>query len=161
MCAAYMYMRPRNMSDKTATGPTSADSAPPMDDEQIEEVNTVPPSTQAAPAQTTAASPAQPTQTQPERPAELGPNSLGDACLIISKHFGGSLTNIQYEFEHVVRDGSVITYFLPNSRTVIAQGRVWLSPRPIWHDESRSNAYLQIGVRDIVYDPVSVNAKMR
>ena len=147
-----MYMRPRNMSDKTATGPTSADSAPPMDDEQIE--NTIPPSTQEAAS-------AQATQAPPERPAELGPNSLGDACLIISKHFGGSLTGIQYEFEHVVRDGSVITYFLPNSRTVIAQGRVWLSPRPIWHDESRSIAYLQIGVRDIVYDPVSVNAKMR
>ena len=142
------------MSDSAnKTAPTSADSAPPMPDEQIEEVNAVPAD---AGVPTSAAKPS-----QPERPAELGPNTLGEACVIISKHFGGSITGLQYEFEHVVRDGSVITYYLPNSRTVIAQGRVWMSPRPIWHDDTRNNAYLQIGVRDIVYDPVTVGVQMR
>lgn len=87
------------------------------------------------------------------RPAEIGPNTLVSAIKVISAHYNGAINEVTYEMDHIVRDGSIIDFYLPGSRTRIAQGRIWVSPSVVFDKDH--NGFLPIAVRDITYTPLT------
>jgi hypothetical protein len=92
-----------------------------------------------------------PTQLQSQRtvPIEHGPLTIREACSVVSQHYGGTFSKIQYNFEPIVRENSIVTFQVPGGGFDLAQGMIRSLGQPVFDKEH--NMFLPMAVYNLMF----------
>ena len=82
-------------------------------------------------------------------PVEHGPLTLKDACVVVAAKYNGMFTQMQYQLEPVVRDGSVVKFMAGGGQMELATAVLRTSPEIVYDD--KQNAFLALLVYNISY----------
>ncbi len=110
------------------------------------------PATNVQQAAAKADEPPVPTESAPAKPSEQAKAPVwtwNGAILAVRAQYKDALAAVSLQYDPIIRDGSVIEYYLPGSSNLLAQGRIRIGNQ-IVTDQS-GNAYLPVAISDINY----------